>query len=112
MSHGGARAGAGRPTVALVDLVLAGRFDAANRRHREKLMVDDSLRELKVARSDPRAERLAELRELQRRFRQHSGVGPAALGLAKLFQLCAARLGDGPLGPLARSRVEAMTPLR
>jgi hypothetical protein len=35
--------GPGRPATMLVDLVLEGRFDATNQRHRRKLDEDDSL---------------------------------------------------------------------
>lgn len=69
----GAHPGQGR--VDLVDLVLAGLFNAANARHREKLRGDDSLLELAVAGDDPNADTLERLRRLQLRFRHAETMG-------------------------------------
>src|SRR5829696_9220596 len=66
--RGGARAGAGRPRVTLVELVAERRFDWRNRRHRRALL-ESNLDGLE----HPEAERLVSLAERYRATHRHTG---------------------------------------
>jgi hypothetical protein len=57
-----------RPVVPLLDLVQNGRFDASNKRHRAKLLRDDSLLEF-VGWNEDAPLLWRQLAELQERYR-------------------------------------------
>jgi hypothetical protein len=79
----------GRPAVSLLELVREGRFDANSKRHRRKLLEDDSLLEF-VAGTEDAPATLIELAELQVRYRCERSAWAA-----RAFQrLVAASRGD------------------
>jgi hypothetical protein len=65
-----------RPVVPLLRLVQEGRFDPDNKRHRAKLLKDDSLLEF-VRDNEQASERLRTLAQLQWRARYEGGGWPA-----------------------------------
>lgn len=66
----------GRPRVPLLELVETRRFDARNKRHRAKLLKDDSLLEF-VAGNEGAPARLRDLAGLQRYYRTSGGTWAA-----------------------------------
>jgi hypothetical protein len=82
-----------RPVVPLLDLVENRRFDARNKRHRAKLLDDDSLLEF-VAWNEDASVRLRMAAEAQQRYREFAAVGGAQLWPAGLVEVCARRMGD------------------
>jgi hypothetical protein len=78
MSRGGTRIGAGRKPTSLVKLVVAGEFNAESRAHRRALLNQD----LELTDHDEHAR----LEHIQNAYRNHWGVGPDALRLARWFE--------------------------
>ncbi len=79
--------GMARPTVSLLSLVEERRFSARNKRHRRKLLEDDSL--LEFVAENPDAPILwRQLAEIQERYRSVHGVldRSAASGAASSFE--------------------------
>jgi hypothetical protein len=62
-----------RPAVFLLELVREGKFNGESRRHRRKLLTDDSLLEF-VAASEDAPATLVELAEIQMRYRRERGT--------------------------------------
>jgi hypothetical protein len=84
-----------RPTIPLLELVQERRFDAGNKRHRAKLLHDDSLLDF-VRQSDVVTPLYASLAQTQEHYRSVFGVldRSHAHAAARSFQLSLERLDD------------------
>jgi hypothetical protein len=82
-----------RPIVPLLKLVQERRFDATNKRHRAKLLEDDSLREF-VAGNPGASARLRMLAECQERYRRVSRSSTVTVWEARQFEAGVRRLDD------------------
>jgi hypothetical protein len=82
-----------RPVVPLLNLVRERRFDAKNKRHRAKLLTDDSLLEF-VAWNEVASVRLRVAAKAQERYRQSHASGGVEMWPAGMVEACARRLDD------------------
>ena len=84
-----------RPSIPLLELVHERRFDARNKRHRAKLLEDDSLLDF-VRESGCVTPLYAALAEIQTRYRQVHGTLDRSWshGAAREFQLSLERLDE------------------
>jgi hypothetical protein len=83
----------GRPRVPLLELVETRRFDARNKRHRAKLLEDDSLLAF-VAKNPGVPVRLTMLAECQGRYRWVAERRHVSVWEARQFEAGVRRLGD------------------
>lgn len=85
----------GRPPTPLLELVRERRFDAKNKRHRAKLLHDDSLLEF-VRESEVVSAREAGLAQIQVRYRRSHGTLDRSWSQseARSFQLSLERLDE------------------
>jgi hypothetical protein len=83
----------GRPRVPLLDLVETRRFDARNKRHRAKLVNDDSLLDFVRGNGDASV-RLRMLAECQERYRRVSALSTVSVWEARQFEACVRRLDE------------------
>jgi hypothetical protein len=85
----------GRPPTPLLELVRERRFDAKNKRHRAKLLDDDSLLEF-VRESECVTTLYAALAQIQERYRRSHGTLNRSWthSEARSFQLSLERLGE------------------
>jgi hypothetical protein len=82
-----------RPTLALRELVQERRFDAKNKRHRAKLLEDDSL--LEYVRGNGEASvRLRMLADAQERYRRTATFSTVTVWEARQFEAGVRRLGE------------------
>jgi hypothetical protein len=82
-----------KPVVPLLSLVQERRFDAKNKRHRRKLVEDDSLLEYVRGNPDP-SPRLRMLDECQERYRQVAAFTTVTVWEARQFEAGVCRLGE------------------
>jgi hypothetical protein len=82
-----------RPVVPLLDLVQERRFNAKNKRHKRKLLEDDSLLEF-VACNEDAPVRLQMAAEAQERYRQSHASGGVQMWPAGQVEMCAHRMDD------------------
>jgi hypothetical protein len=84
-----------RPAVPLLELVRSRRFDAKNKRHRARLLEDDSFLDF-VRESEIVTPLHASLAEIQERYRRVYGTLDRSYlnGAARSFQLSLERLDD------------------
>ena len=82
-----------RPTTPLLELVQERRFDATNKRHRRKLLEDDSLLESVRGNLDASV-RLRMLAETQERYRQTAALSTVTVWEARQFEAAVCRLGE------------------
>jgi hypothetical protein len=75
----------GRPAVPLLELVQERRFDAKNKRHRAKLLEDDSLLEY-VAGNPAASTRLSMLADSQERYRRTAAFSTVTVWEARQFE--------------------------
>jgi hypothetical protein len=96
----------GRPPTPLLELVHERRFDAKNKRHRRKLLEDDSLLDF-VRESEVVTPLYAALAQTQERYRLAARVSDRSWthGHARAFQVSLERLDDD--GELTPAAVEA-----
>jgi hypothetical protein len=83
----------GRPAVPLLELVQERRFDARNKRHRAKLLNDDSLLEYVRGNGDASI-RLRMLADTQERYRQVAAFSTVTVWEARQFEAGVRRLDD------------------
>jgi hypothetical protein len=94
-----------RPSTPLLELVRERRFDAENKRHRAKLLEDDSLLDF-VRESEVVTPLYVALAEIQERYRRVNGTLDRSWshGAARSFQLSLERLDENG-EPRPKSRV-------
>jgi hypothetical protein len=82
-----------RPSTLLLELVQERRFDAKNKRHRAKLLEDDSLLEYVRGNGDA-STRLRTLAECQERYRRVAAFSTVTVWEALRFEAGVRRLDD------------------